>query len=103
MSSQLKIAGIFAAAAIALTAAAQTNLAPAASTAAVTAPPAGSRAEKIIKGIKNPAPWFSWGADVRVRNEYFDNAITLNDGVVRHEQDYFRLRERLWASVMPLR
>ena len=102
MSSQPKIAGIFAAAAIALTAAAQTNLPPAASTASATAPPAGSRAEKIIKGIKNPVPWFSWGADLRARNEYFNNAITLNEGVVRHEQDYFRYRERLWASYMPL-
>src|ERR1700690_257089 len=102
MSFQLKIAGIFAAVAIALTAAAQTNLPPTSSTASTTPPPAGSRAEKNIKGIKNPVPWLSWGADLRIRNEYFDNAITLNEGAVRHEQDYFRFRERLWASVMPL-
>jgi hypothetical protein len=102
MSSQLKAAGLLAAAAISWNAAAQTNLPSTVSTSAATAPPAGSRAEKIIKGIKNPAPWFYWGADLRVRNEYFNNAITLNEGAVRHEQDYFRFRERLWASVMPL-
>ena len=34
--------------------------------------------EKWRKEIKNPAPWFSWGADVRLRNEYMDNALTLS-------------------------
>ena len=102
MFTRLKAAGIFTAAAITLTAAAQTNSPSISSTPSAAAPPGGNRAEKIIKGIKNPAPWFSWGADMRVRNEYFDNAITLNDGAVRHEQDYFRFRERIWASVMPI-
>ncbi len=100
MSSLLKTTGLCLAAGIAVTAAAQTNVPPAASTSAV--PPAGSRAEKVIKGIKSPVPWFSWGADLRIRNEYFDNALTLSEDAVRHEQDYFRFRERLWASVMPL-
>jgi len=96
MSTQLKAASIIVA--FALGAAAQTN-APATTS---TAPPAGSRAEKIIKGIKNPVPSFNWGGDLRLRNEYFNNALTLNEGAVRHEQDYFRFRERIWASVMPV-
>jgi len=37
-----------------------------------------------------------------VRNEYFNNALTLSPGSVRHEQDYFRFRERLWDSIMPV-
>jgi hypothetical protein len=97
MSSQAKITGIFAAAAIALTAAAQTNLAP-----APVAAPAPTAYDKWEKEMKNPAPWFNWGADLRIRNEYFNNAITLSDTGLRHEQDYFRFRERLWASVIPL-
>jgi len=51
--------------------------------------------------MKNPSPWFNWGADLRLRNEYFNNAITLSEGAVRHEQDYFRFRERIWASALP--
>jgi len=98
MPTHFKAASIIAAAAFALTAAAQTN-APA---TASSAPPAGSRAEKMIKGIKNPVPWFNWGGDLRLRNEYFNNALTLNESSVRHEQDYFRFRERVWASVLPM-
>lgn len=41
---------------------------------------------------------FTWGGDVRLRNEYFDNALTLSDAVAGHEQDYFRTRARLWFS-----
>jgi hypothetical protein len=101
MSTRLKAAGILASAAIALTVAAQTNSPAPSATGSATSPPEASRAEKMIKGIKNPVPWFSWGGDLRGRNEYFNNAVTLNNGAVRHEQDYFRYRERIWASVMP--
>ena len=105
MSTLLKAIGISTTAVIALTAAAQTNLPPTAPTAAATAPPAASRAEKMIKGIKNPAPWFSWGADLRFRNESMNNNITLMDsqaaGAPPHDQDYFRFRERIWFSVLP--
>ncbi|HTY88675.1 MAG TPA: alginate export family protein [Candidatus Acidoferrum sp.] len=52
--------------------------------------------------VKNPVSWFSWGADFRFRNEYFNNAITLNEDGIRHEQDYFRFRERIWATVLPV-
>ena len=31
-----------------------------------------------------------------------NNSVTLNSEAARHEQDYFRFRERLWASVMPV-
>ena len=75
---------------------------PAAAKAPSPAPPPPSAYDKWENEVKNPAPWLSWGADLRLRNEYFDNAITLNDKAVRHEQDYFRFRERIWASVMPM-
>ncbi len=33
--------------------------------------------EQTIQDIKNPVPWLSWGGDIRVRNEYFNNALSL--------------------------
>ena len=64
------------------------------------APP--SAFEDFVKQAKNPTDWLTWGADVRFRNEYANNNMTLNEGAARHEQDYFRFRERIWASVMPV-
>jgi hypothetical protein len=103
----------------ATTALAQTQTA--ASTGAASAPPAGvqpatpvaatqaappatafDQFDQWTKDMKNPVPWFSWGADVRLRNEYMDNNIFLNNSAPLHEQDYFRFRERIWASVMPV-
>ena len=63
--------------------------------------------EQTIQDIKNPVSWLTWGGDLRVRNEYFNNALSL--GVPAgglgfgnvHEQDYFRFRGRIWASLMP--
>ena len=82
-----------------------------AQTTATTAAPAGappaapplSATEQWIKDAKNPAPWLSWGADLRLRNEYFNNSLTLSDGLPRHEQDYFRYRGRVWMSLMPMK
>ncbi|HEY5915437.1 MAG TPA: alginate export family protein [Verrucomicrobiae bacterium] len=76
-----------------------------ASTAAKPAapPPELSPTEQTIKDIKNPFPWLSWGADLRVRDEHFESLLTLNpnDAANLHEQDYVRFRARLWASVTP--
>jgi len=58
--------------------------------------------EDWTKQVKNPVDWFSWGADVRLRNEYVNNAATLNESLKLHEQDYFRFRERLWLSLVPV-
>jgi Alginate export len=71
--------------------------------AAPTSPaPALSSTEQTIKDIKNPLSWMSWGADLRLRNEYFYDLITLNPHVALHEQDYFRFRGRVWTSIMPV-
>lgn len=51
--------------------------------------------------LKKPAPWISWGADERMRIEYANNNITLNENGAGHEQDYFRYRSRLWTSITP--
>jgi hypothetical protein len=71
-----------------------------ASTAAPATPPGAW--EQWIQQTKQPIDWLTWGGDLRLRNEYFNNALTLSEGVVRHEQDYFRYRGRVWASVAPL-
>ncbi|MGA2542080.1 MAG: alginate export family protein [Verrucomicrobiota bacterium] len=86
---------------------AQSNTA--ASAAAATPPPAPapSAAEQTINDIKNPVPWLTWGGDLRLRDEYFNNALSLgapNGGIGFgnvHEQEYLRFRGRLWASLMP--
>lgn len=66
-----------------------------------------SSVEQSIQDIKQPVPWLSWGTDLRIRDEYFDNILTLtphrsqNPGAALHEQDYLRFRARLWASITP--
>ncbi len=57
--------------------------------------------EQTIQDIKNPFPWLSWGGDFRVRDEYFDNILTLNPNNPLHLQDYIRFRGRIWASITP--
>jgi hypothetical protein len=84
---------------------AQTNMS---ATAPTPAPaPAPSPAEQTIQDIKNPVSWLTWGGDLRLRNEYFNNALSLgvpNGGLGFgnvHENDYFRFRGRIWASLLP--
>lgn len=60
-------------------------------------PPAPANDNWMTK-VKNPAPWLTWGGDLRFRNEYFDNALTLNPNARLHEQDYFRFRGRVFAT-----
>jgi len=82
--------------------------APAVSVAATPVPPPPTAYDKWEEEVKNPVDWFSWGGDIRVRNEYFDNAVSLTTDpklsplfAPVHEQDYFRFRGRLWASFFP--
>jgi hypothetical protein len=65
--------------------------------------------EQEIKDIKNPASWMTWGADMRIRNEYFNNAQTLGSSPAvnprfydLHAQDYFRFRGRVWTTFTPV-
>lgn len=68
--------------------------------AAASTPPL-SPTEETIKEIKNPTGWLTWGGDLRFRNEYLDNTLTLNTDAPLAEQDYFRYRARLWTSIKP--
>ncbi len=73
-----------------------------------TPPPELSATEQTIHDLKNPVSWLNWGADLRIRNEYFNNALSLGSSIPHspfndvHEQDYFRFRGRLWASITPI-
>lgn len=105
MLTHLKTAsfGLFTLSAFLLTAAAQTgqpSSQPAATAAGLmtTNPPAPT----LLQKIKQPVSWMNWGGDFRVRNEYFNNLLTLNPNKPLHEQDYFRFRARVWTSLTPL-
>ncbi len=82
-------------------------------TPAAAAPPASpavqSAVEDWLNQVKQPLPWLSWGGDFRIRNEYFNDALSLTKDASQsplfahlHEQDYFRFRGRLWASITPI-
>ncbi len=58
--------------------------------------------EAAIENSKNPVPWLKWGADLRAREEYFNNAINLNKEAANHEYNFQRYRSRLWATVTPV-
>ncbi len=66
------------------------------------AAPGPAGLERTIAELKHPVEWLAWGADFRVRNEYFTDLLTLNQHAPLHEQDYFRYRARLWAGVTPV-
>jgi hypothetical protein len=40
--------------------------------------------------------------DLRVRNEYYNNLVTLDQGAPLHEQDVVRFRGRIWTSLAPV-
>jgi len=72
----------------------------------LAAPPADSSqvfSEAWFNKTRNPVSWFKWGADLRARDEYFTNAITLNKDAVGHEQHFQRYRTRLWSTVTPVK
>jgi hypothetical protein len=102
MFNQLKTTGIglLAASALLLNAAAQTASLPSASAngTATTNQPSPT----LLQKIKQPVPWMNWGGDLRVRNEYFNNLLTLNPNKALHEQDYFRFRARAWMTITPV-
>ena len=94
--------GLLTAAAFLMNAAAQTTSQPSASANAMAAtnqPP-----PTLLQKIKQPVSWMNWGADLRIRNEYFNNLLTLNpnDAKNLHEQDYLRFRARIWTTVTPV-
>jgi hypothetical protein len=76
--------------------------APVAPASAAVAAPAPSETEELISRIKRPVDWFSWGWDLRVRDEYYNNIASLVDTDPFHEQNVLRFRGRLWGSITPV-
>ncbi len=50
----------------------------------------------FVARTKKPAPWFTWGGDVRLRETYATATTTIADA---HFQ---RFRTRLWATITPI-
>jgi hypothetical protein len=64
-------------------------------------------ADDWIDKTKTPVPWMRWGADLRVRDEYF-NAAGLNKespgtGTKAPETNWQRVRARWWTTVTPVK
>jgi hypothetical protein len=72
------------------------------STAVMTEAEPNDPVEDFIQQVKHPVSWFSWGADVRIREEAFKNAITLNSENVKSQYSFQRYRERVWATITPV-
>jgi hypothetical protein len=86
-------------------AAAETQPAAPAAGAAASSPPSPtytSKFDEVVHESKQPTSWWKWGADLRVRDEYFNNAITLNSEAPYHEQNYIRIRTRWWNTFTPV-
>jgi hypothetical protein len=88
--------------ALAASALAQAQTAPPSAVGGASATPPPSAFEKFAKEAKNPTDWLSWGGDLRVRNEYYDTIVTLNQNDPLSEQDVIRYRGRVWAAITPV-
>ena len=55
----------------------------------------------LLRRIKQPVPGFEWGFDLRLRETYINNGITLNKRHRDHEWHWQRQRLRLWSSYSP--
>lgn len=58
--------------------------------------------EDFIHRTKNPVPWFNWGADLRLRQIYMNNAVRLDKSSPTHERNFQRYRARWWAQIKPV-
>ena len=104
MTTKTLLPPLIALVAAVMTVQAQTNQNP-----QIALSPGPSSFEQNLNDIKNPTPWLSWGGDLRLRNEYFNNAQSLTTDPAFnplfapvHEQDYFRFRGRVWTSITPV-
>jgi hypothetical protein len=76
--------------------------APAAPSAAPVSAPAPSAFQEWAKEVKQPVDWLTWGMDLRVRNEYYNQIVSLIDTDPLAEQNVVRFRGRIWTSVTPV-
>lgn len=68
----------------------------------VTTQAATTQPTDWIEASKHPFPWFTWGADFRIRDEYLNNVITFDKNDPTHERNWARYRPRWWATVTPI-
>ena len=61
---------------------------------------APSSFDSFANDVKHPLDWFTWGCDIRIRDEYSDGIQSLTTQMPRdfNEQNVIRFRGRLWAS-----
>jgi len=57
--------------------------------------------EDFIDKTKAPAPWITWGADLRFRADYTNNNSGLNQELAGHETSQQKYRPRWWGTVTP--
>ena len=74
---------------------------PAAPTAGKTGIECIDKWEDFIDQTKAPAPWLTWGADLRFRADYANNNSTLNQEIAGHESSQQKYRPRWWGTVTP--
>ena len=53
--------------------------------------------DKFLNDVKHPIDWFTWGADLRVREEYIRNARGLQNNI-DDTINMLRVRPRVWAD-----
>lgn len=51
--------------------------------------------------LRHPVSWVGLGFDLRLRDEWVNNAATLRSGLPNSETHYNRIRPRIWASLNP--
>jgi hypothetical protein len=62
--------------------------------------PVVSVTEQLLNEVKHPVDWFTWGADLRVREEYVRNARGLQNNI-DDTINMLRVRPRIWADFGP--
>lgn len=65
-------------------------------------PPPLSSTEQWIQDVKSPLSWFTWGGDLRIRDEYYNNNVSLTEKNPLHEQNVIRYRGRVWSTITPV-
>lgn len=69
--------------------------------AASQAPADGGQSfDDWVESTKHPTEWWSWGADLRLREVFFDNAVTLSIDDA-NDSHFERIRARWWSKFTP--
>jgi len=65
------------------------------------AEPAAAAQTDWTDRLRKPADWLTLGADLRLREKYFNNMFSLDGSAPGHEWHFERFRLRGWATVSP--